>query len=89
MKIEDAQGSQALDIFGFKVFGGKAQVFFNSSTKGGQKQKWKIFLLSNMKERFKKNRMSHFLPFYNDFFVSKFNFIKWIFHSVVICGPEF
>ena len=32
--------------------------------------------------------MSHFLPFYNDYFVSKFNFKDCIFHFVVICGPE-
>ena len=32
--------------------------------------------------------MSHFLPFYNDFFLQKLNFKDWILHSVVICGPE-
>ena len=32
--------------------------------------------------------MSHFLPFYDDVFLKKFNFKDWIFHSAVICGPE-
>ena len=32
--------------------------------------------------------MSHFPPFYDDFFLKKFNLKDWIFHSVVICGPE-
>ena len=32
--------------------------------------------------------MSHFPPFYDDFSLSKFHFKDWIFHSVVICGPE-
>ena len=31
--------------------------------------------------------MSHFPPFYNDFFLSEFNFEDWIFLSVVICRP--
>ena len=34
------------------------------------------------------NRMSYFPPFYNDFFLYKFNFKDWIFHSAVICEPE-
>ena len=45
-------------------------------------KKWKIFLLPSMTELCKTNRVSHFLPFYNDF-----NFEDWIFHSVVICRP--
>ena len=32
--------------------------------------------------------MSHFPPFYDDFFLYKFNFTDWIFHSALICGPE-
>ena len=32
--------------------------------------------------------MSHFPLFYVDFFLQKFDFKEWIFHSVVICGPE-
>ena len=32
--------------------------------------------------------MSHFPPFYNDFFPLKFNFNNWILHSAVICRPE-
>ena len=32
--------------------------------------------------------MSHFPPFYDDFFLSKFSFKDRIFHSAVICGPE-
>ena len=35
---------------------------------GSQKQNWKIFLLPNMIELFEMNRMSHFPPFYDDFF---------------------
>ena len=35
-----------------------------------------------MTELCKTNRVSHFLPFYNDF-----NFQDWIFQSVVICRP--
>ena len=48
-------------------------------------KKWKILLLLDMMELFETNRMSHFLPFYDDFFP---NFKDWIFHSAVICGPE-
>ena len=36
--------------------------------KGSQKQKWENFLLPNMIELFETNRMSHFPPFYDDFF---------------------
>ena len=32
--------------------------------------------------------MSHFPPFYDDFFLLKFNFEERIFHSALICGPE-
>ena len=32
--------------------------------------------------------MSHFPPFYDDFFLQKFNFKDWLFHSAVICVPE-
>ena len=32
--------------------------------------------------------MSHFSPFYNDYFLQKFNLKYWIFHSVLICGLE-
>ena len=32
--------------------------------------------------------MSHFPPFYDYIFPQKFNLKDWIFHSVVICGPE-
>ena len=45
-------------------------------------------LLSNMIELFETNRMSHFPPFYDDFFQQKFNFQDWIFHSALIFGPE-
>ena len=55
---------------------------------GSQKQTWKTFLLPNMKELFKTNRMSHFPPFSDDFVLLKFNFKDWIFHSAIICGPE-
>ena len=51
-------------------------------------KKSKIFLLPNMMELFETNRLSHFPPFYDDFFLQKFNFEDWIFHSAVICGPE-
>ena len=47
-----------------------------------------IFLLPNMMELFETNRMSYFPPFFNDFFLQKFNFKNWIFHSALICGPE-
>ena len=32
--------------------------------------------------------MSHFPPFYDDFFLQKLNFKDWIFHSALIYGPE-
>ena len=32
--------------------------------------------------------MSRFPPFCDDFFLWKFNFKDWIFHSALICGPE-
>ena len=32
--------------------------------------------------------MSHFPPFYDDFFLQKFDFKDWIFHSALICRPE-
>ena len=41
-----------------------------------------------MIELLETNRMSHFLPFYDDFFIQKFNFKEGIFHSGVICGRE-
>ena len=41
-----------------------------------------------MIELFETNRMSHLSPFYDDYFLWKFNFKDWILHSVVICGPE-
>ena len=54
---------------------------------GSQKQTKKL-LVPNIKELIEGNRMSHFLPFYYDFFLQELNFKDWIFHSVVICGPE-
>ena len=51
-------------------------------------KKWKIFLLLNVIELFERNRINHFLPVYDDFFLWKFNFKDWIFHSAVICEPE-
>ena len=47
-----------------------------------------IFLLPDMIELFETNRMSHSPPFCNNFFPHKFDFRDWIFHSVVISGPE-
>ena len=47
-----------------------------------------MFLFANMIELYEPNRMSHFPSFYDDFFLQKFNFKDWLFHSVVICGPE-
>ena len=41
-----------------------------------------------MIELFETNRLSHFQPFYDDFFLKKFNFRDWIFDSAVICRPE-
>ena len=46
------------------------------------------FLFLNMRELFEMNQMSHFPPFYDDFFSWKFNFKNGIFHSAVIFGPE-
>ena len=43
------------------------------------------FLLLDMKELLEMNRMSHFPPFYDDFFS---NLKDWIFHSAIICDPE-
>ena len=48
----------------------------------------KLFLLPNVIELFGTNRMSHFLPLYDEFFLQKFNFKDWVFHSAVICRPE-
>ena len=51
-------------------------------------KKCQNILLSNMKKRSKTNPMSHFLPFYNAFFLWKFNVKDWIFHSAVIYRPK-
>ena len=32
--------------------------------------------------------MSYFPPFYNDFFLYKFNIKYWTFHSAANCGPK-
>ena len=50
---------------------------------GGQKQRIKYFLLPNMTELFKTNRMSHFPPFYDEFFLTKFNFKEL---DISFCG---
>ena len=44
--------------------------------------------MPNVTELLKTNRMSHFMPFYDDFFLQKVNFKGWIFHSALICGPR-
>ena len=54
----------------------------------GQKRKMENFLLPDMMELFETNRMSHFLLFYDEFFLQKFNFKDCIFHSVLICILE-
>ena len=46
------------------------------------------FLLPNVIELFETNRMSHSSPFYDDFYLEKFNFKDWIFNSRVICRTE-
>ena len=46
------------------------------------------FLLPNIIELFKTNRMSHFPSFYDDVFLWKFNFKDWIIHSAIISGPD-
>ena len=51
-------------------------------------QKYKIFLLPNMIELFETNRISHFSPFYDDFFQQKLHFKGWIFHSALICKRD-
>ena len=55
---------------------------------GSQKQNIENFLSADIIELFETNRMSHFPPFYDDFFLQKFNFKDRILHSAVICGPE-
>ena len=60
----------------------------NDTLKAVKNKQLKIFLLPKMLEFFETNRMSHFLPFYDDFFPQKFNFKDWIFRSAVICGTE-
>ena len=47
-----------------------------------------IYLLPNITELFETNRMNHFPPFYDDFFLKKFSFKDWIVHSAVIYGPQ-
>ena len=51
-------------------------------------KKWKTFLLPNMKNCSRPIEGARFPPFYDDFFLQKFNFKDLIFHSAVICGPE-
>ena len=58
------------------------------ANKGSKETKSKIVLFANMIELYETNRMSHFPSFYDDFFLQKFNLKDWLFHSVVICGPE-
>ena len=46
------------------------------------------FLLLHMIGLLEVNRMNHFLSFYDDFSCRNLTFKDWIFHSMVIFGPE-
>ena len=60
-----------------------------NSIKAVRNKHGNFFVLHNKKEFLEMTLMSQFPPLhYNYFFLNKFNFRDWIFHSVVICGPE-